>query len=289
MKYCARCFRCRQLRRYFHLKFEGGVIHALLTFFILCYAQCARSSFMLLTSATIYQKGFIKYKTIVYFDGEMEWMEARHLLYAIPAILAGVFILVLPPLLLLIYPLHNRLLSFLKIDETQCIQTLFSPFNKLKPFFDSLIQSCFKDEFRLFSGLYFIYRFFIMFNVVMYSFQDSFFYLEIQLIVMLMIHAICQPYKEHLHNVIDTLLIGNLATINSILYYQSLSSATAHSSTELSSIVLSTLITLPMPLICVCILFPYVCKWWKKFRGKRNEGEEYNFEDVYHDDYERFN
>ena len=283
VKYCARCFRCRQLQRYFRWKFEGGIIHALSTFFILCYAQCARSSFMLLTSATIYHKGFVKYKTAVYFDGEMEWMGAQHLPYAVPAILVGVFILVLPPLLLLVYPLHNKLLSFLKIDETRCVLILFGPLNKLIPFFDSF-QSCFKDEFRFFSGLYFVYRFFIMLNVVIYNFQESFFYLEIQLIMMLIIHAICQPYKKRLHNVIDTLLIGNLAIVNSILYYLSLSSVSTRS-TELSSVVLCVLITLPMPLMCVCILFPYVRKWWKKFRGKGSGGEEDNFEDVY----ERFN
>ena len=278
VKYC-RCLRCRRLQKYTllnkHLKFRGGVIHALSTFLILCYAQCARSSFTLLTSTTIYRKGYVKYKTTLYFDGEMKWMGPRHLPYAVLAILAAVFILVLPPLLLLIYPLHNKVLSFLKIDETRCVQIVFGPLNKLKPFFDSF-QSCFEDEFRFFSGLYFVYRFFIMFNIVIYNFPESFFHLEIQLVMMLIIHAICQPYKQRLHNVIDTLLIGNLAIINLILYYLSLSTTVVHS-TELSS-VLCTLSTLPLPLMCVCILFPHVRKWWKKFRGKRKED---NFEEVY--------
>ena len=290
VKYCTRSWRCGQLQKYTllykRLKFEGGVVHALSTFFILCYAQCARSSFMLLTSATIYHKGFIKFKTTVYVDGEMEWMGAQHLPYAVPAILAVVFVLVLPPLLLLIYPLHSKILLFLRVGETRCVQIVFGPLNKMKPFFDSF-QSCFRDKFRFFSGLYFVYRFFIMFNVVIYYFQESFFYLEIQLIMMLIIHAICQPYKKYLHNVIDTLLIGNLATINFILYYLSLSSATTFY-TELSSVVLCALITLPIPLMCVCILFLYVCEWWRKFRGKRNGCEEDKFEEIYHVDYKRF-
>ena len=186
-KYCL-CLRCRQAPLSRYLKIKDGIIHGLSTFLILCYAQCTRSSLMLLTSATLYHQGPTKYKTMVYYDGEVEWMGTHHLLYAIPAILLTIFIVILPPLLLLVYPIHNKVLTFLRIDEAKCTQIVFGPLNRLKPFFDSF-QSCFKDEFRFFSGLYFVYRFFIMFNVLIYYFQDSFFYLEIQLVMMVIIHA----------------------------------------------------------------------------------------------------
>ena len=155
-------------------------------------------------------------KTVVYINGEIEWMSLQHLPYAIPAIVLSLVIVVLPPILLLIYPLHYRVLSIL--SELRCVQIVFSPMEKLKPLFDSF-QSCFKDEYRFFAGLYFVYRFFIMFNSVICYVQDCFFILEIQLVSMLILHAICQPYKKRLHNVIDTLLFGNLAVINAITYY----------------------------------------------------------------------
>ena len=146
-------------------------------------------------------------------------MGSRHLPYAISAILIGIFILILPPIFLLrTYPLHNKLLSFFKIADNWVVKILVSPLDKMKPFFDSF-QSCFRDEFRFFSGLYFVYWFFILLTVVISYQQDSFFYIEIQLIRMLILHAMCQPYKERLHKVIDTLLFGNLATINMTIYY----------------------------------------------------------------------
>ena len=144
---------------------RGNIIHGLTAFLILCYAQCARSSLLLLVSVTLYSKGPVEYKATVYYDGDIEWMSIEHLPYAIPAILLAIIVLILPPTLLLIYPLHNKLLSVFKISEFKCVQIVFSPLDKLKPLFDSF-QGCFKDEFRFFSGLYFVYRFFIMFNVV---------------------------------------------------------------------------------------------------------------------------
>ena len=36
---------------------------------------------------------------------------------------------------------------------------------------------------------------------------------------MLTIHAICQPYVNRVHNIIDTLLLSNLLIITSLTYY----------------------------------------------------------------------
>ena len=272
--HCTRFVRCRPSRKCSliakHVKFEGGVIHGLSTFLILCYAQCARSSFLLLTWVTVYNKGSTDPRTMVYYDGQVEWMGVKHLPYAIPAIFLSLVVLVLPPVLLLVYPLHNKVLSLLRISETRCVEILFSPLNKLKPFFDSF-QGCFKDEYRFFSGLYLIYRFSIFLNVVLNYLQVSFFYLEIQLAIMLVFHALCQPYKKRLHNVIDTLLFGNLAIINANTYYElnlSLSTTTA-ASIDLSFLT-CVLTILPLLVMGVCVPFFFACKWWNK-RTKKNK------------------
>ncbi len=249
--------------------FQGSIIHGLSAFLILCYAQCAHSSVLLLTSSNIFSKGAVENMTVVYFNGEIEWMSPQHLPYAIPAIILSLVIVALPPMLLLFYPLHYRVLSVLRIAESRCAQIVFSPIEKLKPVFDSF-QGCFKDEYRFFSGLYFVYRFFIMFNAVINYLQDCFFILEIQLVVMLVLHSVCQPYKERLHNVIDTLLFGNLAIINAITYYNF---STAASDVTASSISVTTwvqtvLIFLPMPfmLFYLVVNTPCVKKCWKANR-----------------------
>ncbi len=277
LKKCTmKCCYSYKLSRYFswltkYFSFHGSIIHALSAFLILCYAQCAQSSVLLLTNVTVYSKGSTLYKTLVYYDGQMS---VEHLPYALPAIFLAVFVLILPPILLIIYPLHNKVLSFLRISETKCVQFLFRPLDNLKPFFDSF-QGCFKDEFRFFSGLYFIYRFFIMFNVLYNYLQDSFFFLEIQLLLMLVIHAVCQPYKKRLHNIIDTLLLGNLAVIIAITYYN-LTYSNTLSGTNIDvtglSVVSCILIILPI-VVAVCILAYIFCvkRCWLKVRAQRKE------------------
>ena len=287
MSYCSRFKRCTCTYKHYlkkQMKFKGGVIHGLSAFLILCYAQCARSTFMLLTKVQIHGKGSTNNQTVVYYNGEIEWMGSRHLPYAISAILIGVFMLILPPIFLLLYPLHNKLLSFLKIDDNWVVKILVSPLDKMKPFFDSF-QSCFRDEFRFFSGLYFVYRFFILLTVVISYQQDSFFYIEIQLIGMLILHAMCQPYKERLHNVIDTLLFGNLATINMTTYYDlslQLSLSTTISNTYSLRLFTCVLFILPMPVLIVCLLTQLSCvrNCWEKVCKKKSSALEENLTDL---------
>ena len=220
---CSRCFRCgsRQFQRISnlmkHLKFKDRIIHGLSAFLILGYVQCARCCFMLLATTQIYGKNESDYQLILYYGGGLELTNDTYFYrYAFPAFLLVAFVLILPPLLLLIYPAHNKTLLFLKISKNRCVKTIFQPLNNMKPIFDSF-QGCFKDEFRFFSGIYFFYRFFIMLNVIVNYLHTSFLLLEIQLVGMLIFHAICQPYKKCLLNVIDSLLFGNLAFINAII------------------------------------------------------------------------
>lgn len=235
--------------------FQGNIIHGLSAFLILCYAQCAHSSVLLLTSAKVFEKGSAPKRTVVYLNGEIEWMGPQHLPYAIPAIVLSFVIIILPPLLLLVYPLHYRVLATLRIAESRFSQIVFNPLEKLKPFFDSF-QGCFKDEYRFFAGLYFVYRFFIMFNLVINYLENSFFVLEIQLILMLILHSTCQPYKQRLHNLIDTWLIGNLAIINAITYYN-FTTATSETDDLAQSVTVwiqTVLIILPMPLMLLYLV-----------------------------------
>ena len=82
------------------------------------------------------------------------------------------------------------------------------------PFIDSF-QSCYKDRLRFFAGLYFVYRVIILLAFTI-SDNDLLFsiYSEIVLIVLLGIHAIVQPYKESIYNILDSLVFLNLALIN---------------------------------------------------------------------------
>ena len=197
--------------------FQGGIIHGLTAIMILCYAQCTRTSILLITYANIHDKGSGNIRTVVFYNGNIEWMSIKHLPYAIPATIFLIFV-VISPLVLLMYPIHYKVLSILKIGESNCTKVIFNPLEKMKPLLDSF-QGCFKDEYRFFSSLYFLYRFAILLCVTLSQLQDVYFLLEIILLFVLLLHTIYQPYKKRLHNIIDALLFTNLAVVNGITLY----------------------------------------------------------------------
>ncbi len=199
-------------------KFEQGTVHGLTAFLILCYANCARTSFLLLLSENVYTKEQRLVRSVVYYNGGLEWMVGKHLGYAVPGIVVLFLVCGIPPLLLLIYPAHFRLLSALKVDQWSLTRVIVKPFDKLKPIFDSF-QGCFKDHCRFFAGLYFIYRLLIVGIVLLFNIQNASFLLELLFILMILLHAIFQPYRNSRHNTIDMLIFLNLSFIHTLTLY----------------------------------------------------------------------
>lgn len=210
------------------LRVKGGVtstkstiIHGVSGFLVICYSECTRISLLLLTPVPLYAEGkkgnFIKYSA-AFFNGELVFFHGKHLLYALPALVIVITLGILPPLMLIIYPLCYRVLTFLRIRDARVAKILCTcfPLEKLKPFFDSF-QSSYKDEYRFFSGLYFLYRFTTLATSAYIShLQTYYIFVQVQLVVILTIHALCQPYKKKWHNVLDALLFMSLFIINTV-------------------------------------------------------------------------
>lgn len=194
-----------------------NMLHGFSAFFILFYLHAMRASILILSPMLIQNKGQHIENTVVYYNGEMEWLKGQHLCYALPAIII-ILLVSAPPSLLLIYPLHYKIFSLLHIAESSCIKALFHPLDKLKPFFDSF-QGCYKDEYRFFSGLYFLYRFLLLINVAFSPIEHVHILTSIEICLMLLIHSVCQPYRDRFYNITDSLLFGNLAIINLITMY----------------------------------------------------------------------
>ena len=202
--------------------FGSSMIHGLSGFLVICYSQCTKISLLILTPATILSTEREISRRAVYFDGGLKFLHGRHLLYAIPALMFVLTIVAIPPILLLVYPLCYKVLSFLHLGESNVTKILCKilPLEKLKPFFDSF-QSSFKDDFRYFSGLYFVYRLSTLLSFA--TIQDlSLYYLavEIQFVLMLATHAWMQPYKIPWHNKLDTFLFTILIIVNAITLFR---------------------------------------------------------------------
>ena len=227
MNYCT-CWKiCKCFRKQ---GFGASVIQGLSAFLVMAYSQSARVTFDIL-QPTYLQDGrcdnFSK-KYVVNLDGSMAYFGHQHIYYALPALAFLIFIVILPPSLLLVNPI---LIKIIALFQTQGFcNTSRSKYwlnsillIKFKPLFDSF-QGCFKDNCRFFSGVYFLYRLILL--VVRWASQNlSSFYIitEFFLIIFLVFHSTMQPYQKRWHNALDTMILGNLAIINGLsmfLYFQ---------------------------------------------------------------------
>ena len=240
---------------------KSSVIHGFSTVLIMCYTQCIRVSFLQMTTGFIYGRGGKVICRVVFRNGEIDYFSEAHLQYAIPAI-AFITIALIPPLLLIVYTLHYRVIAALKLDEKQWFNTVskYISLERMKPLLDSF-QSCFKDNCRFFAGLFFLYRFlFLLLFAVLPSYTLIYTVFEIQLIVILALHAHVQPYQNKLHNRLDTLIFTNLAVINaiSVLNYSYESRATFSNYMYIRIIEVSSAIQLALILLPLGILAGYM-------------------------------
>ena len=258
---------------------KGAVIHGLSAFFVMCYSQCTRVSFQILSSVYLY-KGNNFYRKVVFRSGELQPFHGEHLKYAIPAIIFQLTLVMVPPILLLVYPLLCKILGVCSLSESQVANKLtrYIPLQLLDSF-----QGCFQNNLRLFAGLYFLYR---MFALAAYAFATSFnqFYtfVELQLILILMLHAVAQPYKKRWHNIVDTLIFSDLAIINGLTLFNYVKVTTGKEEKE--SIKSTLAITSSIQLILILLPLMYMVmyatvrvvsklKIWRKESTKGTEAE----------------
>jgi hypothetical protein len=243
---------------------KSSVIHGISAFLIVCYSQCITVSLSLLNRAELWRKvnSNLNISVRVWHNGNMKYFGLDHLPYALPALLCLSTIGVLPPFLLIVYPLFNKVMAFFGLEESKFMHFLSQkiPISKIKPLLDTF-QGCFKDNLRFFAGLYFIYRWTAPFvNSVTSSLGTAYITYEICLILILALHALFQPYQKRVHNIIDTLLFTNLLLINSITcihYYLFQSQENRHTIKEKivdTAAVQLTLIYLPFFIVTLYLL-----------------------------------
>lgn len=190
---------------------QGCVIHGLTAFLILCYSQCTKVTLQMLTPTTIRGASKIFDRQVVKEYGEMDYFSHAHLPYAIPAIISLLTIVLPPPLLLLAYPAHYKLFRLLRINETRFVRLI--SFEKMKPLFDSF-QGCYKDDFRFFTGIYFMFRLLSEAILAVSSGPHDYFPLMSFLItVVIMLLVTCHPYQKNWHNILDTVIFLSLLMI----------------------------------------------------------------------------
>lgn len=208
-KCCGRCCRITTVKT--------SVIHGISTFLVMCYAQCIKVSLYLLTPVHFYadEDAGLTPRAHLWLNGEVTYFSKHHLLYALPALLCLFSIGLFPLVLLSMYPLLSKALTLFGCENLRAVHFIsqIAPIGRFKPLLDS-IQGCFKDNFRFFAGLYFLYRWIILL-ILTCSTTFTIYYTVVSAVSLLFltIHAICQPYIKGIHNIIDALLFTNLSLI----------------------------------------------------------------------------
>ena len=113
-----RCSRLCNKRR--KLDSKTSVIHGLSAFLVICYAQCTRITFHILTRDILRGKPEVQELPVTYYGG-IPYFGKKHLVYAMPAIICCTTIIALPPIILFLNPLVLHLLELCGLSDHRLV------------------------------------------------------------------------------------------------------------------------------------------------------------------------
>ena len=246
----AHCLRSiyRKVKPNKNISLSQSFFRGLVTFLVLSYTKFTLVTFVLLKPAYLSGPGGKHYDTVVSLDGTLEYFGHGHLPYAIPAILVLIFIVLLPLVILAMYP---RMCTLLGIHV-----------HKMMPFFDSL-NGAFKLNCYYFALLYFVYRLII---VAIFSFtpevQQQYVLQQTLSIAILVFHVMKQPYRESMHNIVDLCLLALIPTVLGISSFQLFNVTTSNNINHIAMAV--QIILLYLPLIYLASIVVYKLYQWRR-------------------------
>ena len=182
------CLLARISRR-FSAFVSKGIIRTICFLLLLLYTSVATTSLLLLRKLTFDNVD----KVYTYLSPDIEYCHGRHLPYFIVAMLCTLVIVIGLPLLLLLEPYLNHKINF----------------TRLKPLLDQF-QGCYKDNYRCFAAYYMICRLVIIAIIILIpsSTDLSQFLLYFSSVVLTVIVTILIPYKHHVLNFFDGLILA---------------------------------------------------------------------------------
>ena len=164
------------------------IIRVICLLILLSYTSIASTSLQLLLPLR-----FTDFKEwYTYSSPHIQYFHGRHALYGVVAVFCQIIVGIGLPLLLLLEPVLNRKINFIKI----------------KPLLDQF-QACYKDKYRWFASYYLICRQVIFLIVYIFSsnYYGMLFYLQAACVIIAMIHMWFRPYQNELLNALDGVML----------------------------------------------------------------------------------
>ena len=230
-----------------NISLNESFFRGLVTFLILSYAKLTTVTLSILTPVYLSGPGDRDYDVMTNLDGTQEYFGPGHLPYAIPAIVVLMVFILLPLVIIFMYP---RVCNCLGLHV-----------HRIMPFFDAL-QAAFKHKYHYFAPLYFVYRL-ILVTIFAYTaeVQQQYVLQQLFCIGIVILHVMVQPYKEALHNKVDIFLLALMPALISISFFQLFCVTDSDNINQLASATQIVLLYLPLIYITLVILHKlYRCR-----------------------------
>ena len=171
-------------------------LKAMCILMMLSFWSLADISINILTPTVLETQHYSMY--MVSIQPDITYFSPQHLPLAIPALLVLLVVILPLVIILLSAPFLHRVINLFII----------------KPFLDEF-QSCYKDKYRWYSGVYFVVWIAI---VGIQGLPDSLLYTQTIFFILLCAQFLIKPYKSKLLNITDTLLLVDLNFLIALLY-----------------------------------------------------------------------
>ena len=212
-------FRCfLRIRKQRNLKMS--LLHAFSAFILLSYNTFWLKSAFIFSREGLFNASGEHYHRYVSYHAGFIFTDTRYyqLRYALPAYIMIVVFVIPPPLVLLVFPV--RLFERCIVHRSSRIRKCY-PADKVAILLDTF-QGCYRDNMRFFAGLYLICRLAIISAGTLTDTTKGEFSIQaIISLVMMVLVAVCQPYRKKYLNIVDTLILADLVTIKVIRIYLS--------------------------------------------------------------------
>ena len=185
--------------------FKTSVIHSFATFLLLSYSKLLSISFHSLLFTNVHNSHGINVGRYVYSDASVKYFGSEHTLYGLLSITVFVVFVLLPVVLMFVYPIRwfQRLLTKFGLNH-----------EVFRSFMESF-QGCYKDgtngsrDCRYFSAVYLLARIimFLLYSITLTSLFYTFG--TILFIVMAILIITVRPYKKRyaIYNKVDAIMI----------------------------------------------------------------------------------
>ena len=232
-----------------HIATFNPTIYSIITFLVIFYDRITITSFQILAPAKLYGEGEASVTSVVAVSGDVEYFGKTHLQYALPALLVILFLTIPPPLMLISYPLLWKLKSKCSYNKTAEDEKVCWPIRQFQPLLDSF-QGDYRDNYRFFSGLLFIWRIIITAIVAFASNNTYYLLITLTFVIKLFIYGIAAPHQTRFYNGMDMFIIATLLAINTLDWFNYTNTITYHqnltSANETSAMIKVFLVYLPI-------------------------------------------